>query len=780
VVNVLILMPYVSIASAQFGPPGFGPPGFGPPGMGGPGMGPPGMGGLSMLQLAEMVEVQTELKLSEEQKGQLGKLSEAGREKFFEVMGSMDFPSLFEKGEDDRQTSMKEFQAKIEALNKENENKLQEFLTEDQIQRARQLKVQRQGLPALLDESLSDSIKLSDEQTGALKSLLLGNGSNPMPGFGGMVAGMFGGRISPQEQQKQAAELESKAMAILSAEQRATWVSLQGPKFSFPSFNFGGPGRPMGGERKLLARFDTDKNKRLDATERLAAREQIKKEPRRGMGPPGMFPGGPGRPGPNGPGGSGPRRPVPGGPGQGGPALGPPGMFGRDSEPVKPGPKVEPASVKNYANQSLYAEGIVRTLFLTFENEDWEKELADFYRTDVDVSADLMVDGTNYAGVGVHFRGMSSFGMVGEGRKRSLNISMDHTDSDLKLYGKKTLNLLNAHDDPSFLNTVLYLEAARKFMPAPKANFVHVVINGESWGLYTSAEQFNKEFTEDNFGSSKGARWKVSGSPMGRGGLENLGDEVEEYKKIFSVKSKDNDKSWRALMDLCRILNDTPADTLASQIEPILDVEGTLKFLALEVALVNNDGYWIRASDYCLYLDEQGMFHTIIHDANETFRQPMGPGFGMGPGGPGGGPGRPTNPRGERPPRAGMPLAVARSPQLDPLVGINDLGKPLRSKLLAVPEYKERYLGWIKRINDEILEEQYLKGRVEFYANLIDDYVKNDTRKLSSYDAFRKAVQLTPANDQQENDPGPRGFGGPTIPILEFAKMRREYLNSLP
>ena len=44
-----------------------------------------------------------------------------------------------------------------------------------------------------------------------------------------------------------------------------------------------------------------------------------------------------------------------------------------------------------------------------------------------------------------------------------------------------------------------------------------VVINGESWGIYVNAQQFNKDFTEDQFGSSKGDRWKTPGSPRGRG-----------------------------------------------------------------------------------------------------------------------------------------------------------------------------------------------------------------------------------------------------------------------
>src|SRR6185503_11750800 len=109
--------------------------------------------------------------------------------------------------------------------------------------------------------------------------------------------------------------------------------------------------------------------------------------------------------------------------------------------------------------------------FLTFEDAEWEKELADFKGTDVEVPAKLEVDGKTFVDVGVHFRGMSSFGMVSEGQKRSLNLSLDFAHKDQQIGGYRTLNLLNSHDDPSFLRSVLFYEIAREYVAAPKANF---------------------------------------------------------------------------------------------------------------------------------------------------------------------------------------------------------------------------------------------------------------------------------------------------------------------
>jgi hypothetical protein len=59
-------------------------------------------------------------------------------------------------------------------------------------------------------------------------------------------------------------------------------------------------------------------------------------------------------------------------------------------------------------------------------------------------------------------------------------------------------------------------------------------------------------------------------------------------------------------------------------LEPILDVDATLKFLALEKAMSNTDGCWTRASEYNIHQDINGRFHIIPHDANETLRPPVG------------------------------------------------------------------------------------------------------------------------------------------------------------
>ena len=489
-----------------------------------------------------------------------------------------------------------------------------------------------------------------------------------------------------------------------------------------PQFGgFGPPGGGRGGppkDQKILKDFDADKNGRLDANERKAALNML-----RDLGTGGS------------------RRGRRRGPQRDGPA--------------EKGPLVSVSEVESFPEATLYDPSIVRTVFLNFDFEEWESEMAALKRTDVDVPATLIVDGKEYPNVGVHFRGMSSFDHVPATYKRSLNVSMDFVDGNQRLYGYKTLNLLNCNGDASMMSSVLYSHIAARHLPVAKANLIKVVINGEYWGIYSNVQQFNKQFLDEHFDSSKGARWKVSGNPNADGGLRYLGDEIAPYRERFEIKSKDKEESWRALIELCRVLNETSEDRLVESLEPILNIDGLLWFLALDVALVNSDGYWTRASDYNIFRDRDGRFHIIPHDMNEAFKDGRGRGGSplgrRGPGGPppggrgqfgggrGGFPGRGPEQGG----RGGPGGGGHGDATLDPLVGLDSDRMPLRSRLLRIPELRTRYLQNVRAIAGQ-LDWKRAGGLVAETRKLIADDVRRDTKKLTTWDDFEIAMNDKP------------------------------------
>src|SRR5690606_37513104 len=159
-----------------------------------------------------------------------------------------------------------------------------------------------------------------------------------------------------------------------------------------------------------------------------------------------------------------------------------------------------------------------------------------------------------FADVGVHFRGASSFMMVPNGLKRSLNLSFDWVVDGQDWLGYRTHNLLNAMNDATFTRTALYSHIANQYIPAPRVAFVRVVINGEDWGVYLHQQQFNRDFLRDFYGTTSGARWHTPGSPQGRAGLEYLGDSPAAYQRSYELKTRDEPARWRALRELTQVL----------------------------------------------------------------------------------------------------------------------------------------------------------------------------------------------------------------------------------
>ncbi len=357
----------------------------------------------------------------------------------------------------------------------------------------------------------------------------------------------------------------------------------------------------------------------------------------------------------------------------------------------------------------------------------------DFYHSDISVPVNLTVDGQLHRGAGVRYRGNSSFFLMAPDRKRSFNLSMDHSKKGNDLYGYETLNLHNGAEDPTFMREVLYLKICRDYIPAFHANFVKVVVNGESWGIYLNVQQYNSEFAKDWFGSKKGVRWKASGGP-GKKGLSYEGEDPDAYRG-YALKSNDApDTALADLINLCRVLGQTPEAELEAKLAPILDIDGALWSLALENVFVD-EGYVVRISDYNLFQDKNGRFHVLQHDGNEVFNIPHGPGL----------------PRG------------FDATRLDLFHNIDNKDYALIHRLLNVPHLRARYVAHVRTLLDEWFRWDRLEPVIAGYRALIGEEVLRDVRKLYATEDFDKGLLETVNR-------------GETLGIKEFVDRRREFL----
>jgi hypothetical protein len=267
------------------------------------------------------------------------------------------------------------------------------------------------------------------------------------------------------------------------------------------------------------------------------------------------------------------------------------------------------------------------------------------------------------------------------------------------------------------------------------------VINGEDWGIYVNVQQFNSDFTREAADSNE-ARWHIPGSFESRGGLEYLGPNEAAYRLEYEIRNKDETENWQKLMEVTRVLNQTAPDQLVAALEPIFDIDGALRYLAVDNVLLNSDGYWSRNSDYSIFLDEDGRLHVTSYDANEALRESMGR-RGSGGGG----------------------------IRLSPLEGSRDGSKPMLYRMLMVPELRERYLGYVGDVAETWLDWERLEPIIEDYRDLIRDAVAADEHKLYTTSEFELGVDGAASGG---------GFGGPGrapgLTLRALVEQRQAYL----
>lgn len=438
-----------------------------------------------------------------------------------------------------------------------------------------------------------------------------------------------------------------------------------------------------------------------------------------------------------------------GGRGPGGPRGFRPGGGEAEAPIIKPGVKVEPSEVAKYPDHGLYDTSVLRTLFLTIPVEDWEPRMAALKDADLEIGAKLEVDGKVFPQVGIRFRGNTSFRTVSDGKKRSININLDAVDKKADLYGYQTVELLNAHTDASFLRQATFNYVAGHLIPAPKTNFVHLVINGESWGIYTNVQQFNKDFLKEHFQTKKGIRLKVPANPRGGRSLSYLGDDLEVYRSNYEIKTSDDDESWKLFVGSLKQFNEAVEAGDFELADKYLDIDMALYYMALENLFIDNDGYWVRSSDFNIYVDTSGRIYTVLRDANETFKAPGGPGFSGGQNS-----------------RFGI----------SPYHGEDEENKVLAYHLFKDKRMRARYAAHYRSIANQWLSWDAIEPVITKFHEMIKSVVLADTRKLYGNAAFLASIDGE--SDEAATQGGP--FGRSSDSFKKFIDERSISLIDFP
>lgn len=364
----------------------------------------------------------------------------------------------------------------------------------------------------------------------------------------------------------------------------------------------------------------------------------------------------------------------------------------------------------NKPSTGLYDSATIRNVYLEFPQSDYWQLLRQNYTSQTEIPARLTVDGVRYDSVGVRFKGETSYlQLPPNAQKMSFNISVDFVRPDQRLMGYKTLNFNNAFQDESFLREVFYLHQLRRHIPAAKANFVNLYINGEYWGPYPNIQQLNKDFLEEWFLSNDGCNWRaerpgtnVPGGPWGDGtaALNFLGTDTLRYMQYYTLKSSDVPSPWAKLAAACDMLNNTPSSSLPDVLPRFFDIDRILWHLASEIAFSDDDSYVHKGKNdfYVYYEPETARITLIEYDGNSV-----------------------------------MNPALAN---WSPFYNESKVNFPMLNKILAVPRWRQRYLAHLRTILTEEMDPQECNLLLDNLRRQIETHVQNDPKKLYTYQRF--------------------------------------------
>lgn len=325
-------------------------------------------------------------------------------------------------------------------------------------------------------------------------------------------------------------------------------------------------------------------------------------------------------------------------------------------------------------------------------------------------SADITVDGVKVENAGIRTKGNMTLKSVSnsDSNRYSYRIKFDKYVKGNSLLGLDELCLNNGYSDPSYMREYLHYEILRELgMNVPETVFCNLYINGEKAGLYLAVEGLDDTFLEDEFGENykEGNFYKMDEGAT----LEYKENEDYSYADLKSGDDTELEEFKNFIKKLNNVKTGEKGD-----IESFLNVDSALKYIASNTVLCNYDSYSGNMHhNYYLYENENGVFTVVPWDFNMSF---------------GGFNGKSSEVGIDTPYTSGS---------LETL--------PLMNKLLSVPEYKEKYYGYIKEIMGML---ENFESRVSELKSVIGPYVENDPTAFYSAEEFEKATAAGSENEK--------------------------------
>lgn len=350
------------------------------------------------------------------------------------------------------------------------------------------------------------------------------------------------------------------------------------------------------------------------------------------------------------------------------------------------------------------------------------------------VPADVVFEGVTWAHVGIRFKGNSSLMSSWGSGSYKLPFKLDFDEfedefpeiDDQRFYGFKQLSLSSNFSDDSFLREKVTADIFREAgVPSAHTAFYRVYVDyGEGpvyFGLYTVVEVVDDTVIETQFDDDSGNVYK----PAGTGATFAEGSFNEES---FDKETNQDEDDYSDVLALYAALHDdtrlTDPAAWRRSLEAVFNVDGFVRWLAVNTVVQNWDTYGAMSHNYYLYTDPTtGLINWIPWDNNMALQAGMGGGGRAGGGG-----------------RMGSVLAL----------DLEDVGSdwPLIRYIMDDPVYHALYVEYVDETINSAFEPEKMQATYERLAALVAPYVVGEQGEqagyttLSSPQAFEQALSV--------------------------------------
>ncbi|MBC8267094.1 MAG: CotH kinase family protein [Flavobacteriales bacterium] len=392
-------------------------------------------------------------------------------------------------------------------------------------------------------------------------------------------------------------------------------------------------------------------------------------------------------------------------------------------------------------SQDVFDIGI-RKVEIFFSEPNWDDTLDYYYANDLGrlLADSVVIDGQMDDSVGVKYKGNSSYS-VNNG-KNPLNIRLDWVKAGQSIDNYNVLKFSNGFRDPSFVREVLAYEIAREYMPASKATYANVFINGNWNGLYTCVQSVDDDFTNEHFYERKGPFFKgeitnlsIAGCPAGPLGIWKYYSDTNCLQKAYEIQST---ADWTQLGNFLDTVNNYFTD-----VEKVLDIDRTLWMMAFSNLTITLDGPINNIPhNFYMFKDNNGRFSPIIWDLNGSFGT-----FKNG---------------------LTQPVTTQDLQELDVFHGYNNNQNKMTSKIFSSAQYKRMYVAHMRTIlNEQFANGNYNTRALQLQA-IIDSSVNTEPNGFYSHTEFLSNINSS--------------VGSPNsiVGISQLMGARTTFIQSLP